>query len=117
MKKLLYDEKSDKTGYNIFNPEYGMGLVKSGTYAFHATECTAYKIISKTFDERLICKLSEIEVYRPNQLVVNLQKNSTFRELTLMGKHNYVIFFIKLLKICQIIFCIRRLKEVGIMDR
>ncbi|KAL7046414.1 hypothetical protein ACKWTF_002565 [Chironomus riparius] len=97
-KKIIkHDEKSSKTEYNIFNPEYGMVLVKSGTHAFHVTESTAYEIISKTFDERLICKLSEIEVYRPNQLVVNVQKNSTFRELYTYG--------------------IRRLKEVGIMDR
>lgn len=85
-KKIIkYDEKTRKIEYNIFNPEYGMGLVKSATYAFHVTQSTAYEIIAKTFDERLICKLSEIEVYRPNQLVVNLQKNSTFRELYTYG--------------------------------
>lgn len=84
-KIIKYDENARMIQYNIFNPENGMRLVQNATYAFHVTESTAYKIIAKTFDERLICKLSEIEVYRPNQLVVNLQKNSTFRELYTYG--------------------------------
>jgi hypothetical protein len=69
------------TETNIFQAEYGVELIKSGTYAFHVQESTAYGIISKTFDEKSICKLSEVEAYRPTWLVLSLQKNSPFREL------------------------------------
>lgn len=64
-----------------------MELVKMGKYAFHAEDSTAYKIIRDTFDEKLICKLSEIEMFPPQQqrMVQIVQKNSTFRELFTYG--------------------------------
>ncbi|XP_070509108.1 ionotropic receptor 75a-like [Chironomus tepperi] len=96
-KIIKYDKRSSTTETNIFQPEYGVKLIKSGSYAFHVQESTAYEIISKTFDENSICKLSEIEAYRPTWLIVSLQKNSSFRELYTYG--------------------LRRLKEVGIMHR
>lgn len=62
-----------------------MELVKMGKYAFHAEDSTAYKIIRDTFDEKLICKLSEIEMFPPQRMVQIVQKNSTYRELFTYG--------------------------------
>jgi glutamate receptor, ionotropic, invertebrate len=53
------------TQSNYFPPDHGMELVRMGKYAFHAEDSTAYKIIHDTFDEKLICKLSEIEMFPP----------------------------------------------------
>jgi len=84
-KIITYNKETGRTESNIFNAEDGVELIKSGAYAFHVQESTAYGIISKTFDEKLICKLSEIEVYRPERLYISLQKNSTFREIFTYG--------------------------------
>ena len=72
---------------NYFKPARGMELVRMGKYAYHAEDSTAYKIIRDTFDEKLICKLSEIEMFPPQQqrTVQIVQKNSTFRELFTYG--------------------------------
>lgn len=72
---------------NYFQPEFGMELVKSGKFAFHVADSSAYKIIRETFDEKLICKLSEIEMFPPQQkrMLHIVQKNSTFRELFTYG--------------------------------
>lgn len=82
---MKYDKETSKIESNIFNAEYGVELIKTGAYAFHVQESTAYERISETFDEKLICRLSEIEVFRPDFLVISLQKNSTFRELYSYG--------------------------------
>lgn len=84
-KIINYNKKSGITESNIFQPDYGVKLIQGGAYAFHVQESTAYGIISRTFDEKSICKLSEIEAYRPSRLVVSLQKNSSFRELYTYG--------------------------------
>lgn len=82
---MTYEKGTGRTESNIFNAEDGVELIKTGAYAFHVEESTAYKIISRTFDEKLICKLSEIEAYRSDRLYLSLQKNSTFREIFTYG--------------------------------
>lgn len=84
-KVVFYNKTTHTTQSNYFAAEHGMELVKSGVYAFHVEDSTAYKIIRETFDEKLICKLSEIEMFAPQRMVQILQKNSTFRELFTYG--------------------------------
>ncbi|KAG5677986.1 hypothetical protein PVAND_007698 [Polypedilum vanderplanki] len=93
----FYNKTTRSLDYKFYTPEYGMEMVRTKAFAFHIQEAAAYKIIRQTFDEKLICKLSEINTYRPQVLVGGLQKNSTFRELFAYGT--------------------RRLKEVGLMNR
>lgn len=86
-KIVFYNKTIQGIQSNYFKPARGMELVKMGKYAFHAEDSTAYKIIRDTFDEKLICKLSEIEMFPPQQqrMVQIVQKNSTFRELFTYG--------------------------------
>lgn len=70
---------------NFFPPEEGIRLVKGGTFAFHIEDTNAYKLIRDTFDEKLICDLSEVLMFPPQRMVGIVQKNSTFRELFTYG--------------------------------
>jgi hypothetical protein len=70
---------------NFFPADRGLDLVKSGSFAFFVEDSTAYKIIRDTFDEKVICELSEIEMFPPQRMVAIVQKNSTFRELFYYG--------------------------------
>lgn len=81
----FYNSSSHEKQSNFFTPEHGMELVKSGSYAFHVEDSTAYEIIRRTFDEKIICKLIEIEMFPPQRMILPVQKNSTFRELFTYG--------------------------------
>jgi hypothetical protein len=81
----FYNKTSRSLDYHFLAPEHGMELVRTRAFAFHVEEATAYKIIRETFDEKLICKLSEIVVNKPHHMVGGLQKNSPFRELFTYG--------------------------------
>jgi hypothetical protein len=81
----FYNKTLGSLDYNYFTPEQGVELMRTQAFGFHVEEATAYKIIQETFDEKLICKLSEIEVNRPVYTVGNVRKNSPFRELYTFG--------------------------------
>lgn len=102
---------------NYYSPDHGIELVKAGKYAFHTEDSTAYKIKLETFDEKLICKLSEIEMFPSQQqrMVHVVQKNSTFRELFTYGQRGVNLIFYFLIIIFP--FRFRKLKEVGIVNR
>lgn len=70
---------------NFLPPEHGLSLVKSGTFAFHIEDTSAYRIIRDTYDEKLICDLSEVLMFPPQRMLGIVQKNSTFRELFTYG--------------------------------
>lgn len=84
--KIVFFNKTSHTLQSNFLPfELGMDLVESGTFAFHVEDSTAYKIAQETFDEKIICELSEVLMFPPQRMVGIVQKNSTFRELFTYG--------------------------------
>lgn len=65
-------------------PEYGIRQVKKGAYAYHTHPDISYAIIEKLFDNREICELTEVYIYRSfTTFAVNY--NSSFFEISKVG--------------------------------
>lgn len=73
--------KNSNNNSGFYDPEEGLVLVKNGGFAFHVETSTAYPIIEKTFSEKQICDLEEVQMYRTQPMHTNLQKGSPFKEM------------------------------------
>ncbi|KAF5300902.1 hypothetical protein FQR65_LT09065 [Abscondita terminalis] len=82
---------------NFLPPQEGLDLVKVGGYAFHTQTSTGYPIIRREFEERAICELAEVHLYKPLYAHMVLAKKSPLREMFM--------------------FCNVHQMEVGIIDR
>lgn len=74
-----------------------MKMVKKGHRAFHVQDSLGYAIIEKTFSQKEVCELSEIEMLQPQLTQMVVQKNSRFRKI--------------------MAYSLRRITEHGILDR
>ncbi|KAF2884491.1 hypothetical protein ILUMI_21687 [Ignelater luminosus] len=95
----LYNTKI-KHSYNksdFLTPDEGLRKVEAGGYAFHTQTSSAYPIIGRTFEEKSICELAEVEMYPTQPMYLGVQKRSPFRDM-----FNY---------------CLIHQREVGIIDR
>ncbi|XP_065360298.1 uncharacterized protein Ir64a [Calliphora vicina] len=81
---------------NWYDPDFGVGKIKKGRFAFHVDVATAYKIIADTFSEKEICDLTEIQLFPPQKMVSIVQKGSPLRKVITYG--------------------LRRVTEVGLTD-
>lgn len=82
----LYKEKVlTHKEYSFLRAERGLSLVKRGGFAFHVDSATGYKILRKTFSEKEICELQEIELFPPQNMVAVLQQGSPYKELMAYG--------------------------------
>lgn len=82
----LYKEKVvTPKEHNFFKPERGMALVKHGGFAFHVDSATGYKIMRKTFGEKEICELQEIELFPPQNMAAVMKQGSPYKEIMAYG--------------------------------
>ncbi|KAJ8972992.1 hypothetical protein NQ317_009428 [Molorchus minor] len=79
----LYHQKilGSKNDSNFYKAEDGLASVKKGRYAFHVELATAYPIIKNTFNDKAICELKEVQMYRTQQMHANVQKNSPYKDM------------------------------------
>ncbi|KAJ8943039.1 hypothetical protein NQ318_022583 [Aromia moschata] len=88
LKKML-DKKNQE---NFLQPQDGMALVKKGGYAFHVELVMGYPLIRSTFDDKEICELREVQMYRTQAMHSTVQKNSPYRDMfdtwKILGKNN-----------------------------
>ncbi|KPJ04064.1 Glutamate receptor delta-2 subunit, partial [Papilio xuthus] len=71
--------------YNFFDAEYGMGLVKRGGFAFHVDTSAAYAVMRKTFSEREICEVGEVQLFPPQYVGAVAVRGSQYREYIAVG--------------------------------
>ncbi|KAB0803615.1 hypothetical protein PPYR_00585 [Photinus pyralis] len=81
----LYDTKIKQPNneLNFLKAREGLEKVKLGAYAFHTQTSTGYPIVERTFEERAICELAEVQLYKPVYANMALAKKSPLRELFL----------------------------------
>lgn len=91
--KIMGKENSS----NFLNAQDGLDLVKDGGYAFHVELATAYPIITKTFSDRIIYELREVQMYMSQPMYFCLQKDSPLKDMFNT--------------------CLQRLAEYGILKR
>lgn len=66
---------------NFLLPDEGLKKVEAGGYAFHTQTSTAYPIIEKTFEEKWICELAEVQMYPTQHMYLSIQKRSPFKDM------------------------------------
>ncbi|XP_013137215.1 PREDICTED: glutamate receptor 1-like [Papilio polytes] len=71
--------------YNFFDAEYGMALVKRGGFAFHVDTSAAYAVMRRTFSEREICEVGEVQLFPPQYVGAVAVKGSQYREYIAVG--------------------------------
>ncbi|XP_063385657.1 ionotropic receptor 75a-like isoform X1 [Cydia fagiglandana] len=75
----LYSRKIASSPHpNFLPPDRGMALVKQGGYAYHADTAFSYPIIRRTFTEREICELQEVELFPPQTMFAVMKKGSPY---------------------------------------
>ncbi|XP_053674074.1 ionotropic receptor 75a-like [Anopheles nili] len=94
-----YEPRTGRNESHFLPAADGLQLVREGGYAFHVAISAAYRIIRRTFGEREICELSEIDMFPvwSQWMVAIVQKNSPYRDVITYG--------------------LRRLNEAGLMQR
>ncbi|KAK5649013.1 hypothetical protein RI129_003905 [Pyrocoelia pectoralis] len=79
----LYQQKikqpHNKT--NFLSPHDGLERVKAGGFAFHTQTSTSYPIVEFGFEEKAICELAEVQLYKPLYAHMALSKKSPLREI------------------------------------
>nr|AST36232.1 putative ionotropic receptor IR64a [Hedya nubiferana] len=93
----LYARKIASPHPHYFPPEHGMALVKRGGFAFHADTAFSYPIIRRTFTEREICELQEVQLFPPQIMFAVTKKGSPY--------------------IKHLSYGIRKMAESGLMQR
>ncbi|KAB0803659.1 hypothetical protein PPYR_00629 [Photinus pyralis] len=66
---------------NFLPPPEGLDKVKTGGFAFHTQTSTSYPIVERVFEERAICELAEVQLYKPLYAHMPLSKKSPLREM------------------------------------
>lgn len=66
---------------NFVSPADGIKLVKTGGYAYHTDESSAYNFIAEYFNQNEICDLNEIDFLLPAELALMLPKVSPYTKL------------------------------------
>ncbi|KAK5649059.1 hypothetical protein RI129_003951 [Pyrocoelia pectoralis] len=81
----LYNKKMKQPNnqLNFLKAREGIEKVKGGGYAFHTQTSTCYPIVERTFQERAICELAEVQLYKPVYANMALSKKSPLREMFL----------------------------------
>lgn len=91
--KLYRTKVVTGTQRNFFKPEYGMNLVKRGGFAFHLDSATGYKIMRKSFSEREICDIQEIELFPPQGMAAVMKQGTPYKELFAYGFVSFAVCF------------------------
>lgn len=66
---------------SFITPENGLQLVRKGNYAFQVEIATAYPIIERTFDNREVCDIEEVQMIPTQGLFTVFQKRCPFRDM------------------------------------
>lgn len=66
-------------------PTKGIELVKKGGFAYHTLPDVGYPIVSRKFNNREICELTEVHILRPQLCAFAINHNSTFTEFARVG--------------------------------
>lgn len=65
----------------FYGTEEGLRMVAGGSFAFHVQRSEAYPVIEKTFSDKALCDLHEVEMYPTQYVYTALQKRSPFRKM------------------------------------
>lgn len=63
------------------SPEVGLKLVAEGNFAFHVELSAAYPIIERTFPDKFICELEDVQMLPTQHVFTVYQKQSPFHDL------------------------------------
>lgn len=66
---------------NFWSIEDGMSKVKHGGFAYHTEVSSAYALIAKSYNQKEICDLNEIDFLPPGLMTMMLPKNSQYTKL------------------------------------
>ena len=66
-------------------PEEGVDLMRKGGFAYHAHPDVVYPYISRLFDNRGICELTEVHLQKPVLSTFAIARNSSFTEIIKIG--------------------------------
>lgn len=67
------------------DPTKGMEMVKKGSFAYHTHPGNCYPLVSRYYNRREICELTEVHVLPAQLCAFAISKNSTFTELARVG--------------------------------
>lgn len=70
---------TDQSGF--YAAEEGLKEVAKGSFAFHVQRSEAYPLIEKTFSDKALCDLHEVQMYPDQHVYTALQKHSPFRKM------------------------------------
>ncbi|KOB66858.1 putative chemosensory ionotropic receptor IR1 [Operophtera brumata] len=70
-----------KRTVNILQPiGAGVELIRSGEYAYHTEPYTASQAISRTFSEDELCELGSLQMMKPANVYIMVQKRSPYKQ-------------------------------------